>query len=228
MARGTQFLDLQTRVRAESGLAQAVAVGVDALAEIKEVINSTCQTLYMDHDWPHLRTVFERESLSAGQQYYDFPTELDVERVEDAYIWWGGKAHPFERGINFRDYNIWSDADRSGPAYQWDVRWVDNATQFEVWPIPDTNDQEFQFIGLTRLNRLINDSDRCQLDDTLVVTFAAAELIKDEKTSEKKLKKAQGLLAKLKTRTRGALPPMRLGLGHTERNVRDCAVVRVR
>ena len=70
MALGTQFLDLITRVRAEVRRSVEPSVGVDDLENIKQVINRVLRTLYMAHDWAHLRKVFPRVKLNANHCFY--------------------------------------------------------------------------------------------------------------------------------------------------------------
>lgn len=227
MARGTQFLEIVTRTKSESGRLNSVAVGVDELANVKEAINSVYATLYMDHDWPHLRKTFT-VSLAAGQRYYNFPSGLNVERLEEVYVNWNDIRHRLDRPIDFEDYND-HDSDlgeRNDPVLKWDVRWTGSSEQIEFWPIPATPYTVY-FRGIQDAPRLVNDSDVCLLDDTLVVLFSAASLLSDEKESEKKLKLAQQHLANLKVRGKGGSSEFRLGIGHGEERVHPRAVVRV-
>ncbi len=73
----------------------------------------------------------------------------------------------------------------------------------------------------------MHDSDRCLLDDTLVVLFASASLEKDDKQADKLLKLGQGHLATLKSRGRGGDTSLKLGLGGDEsmRGYRGATVV---
>lgn len=228
MARGTQFLEIVTRVKSETGRSDSAAIGVDDLPIIKEAVNSIYSTLYVDHDWPHLRKVFS-VTLNAGQRYYDFPSGLNLERLEQTVVKFNDLRHEIDRGIGFGDYNNHdSDAnERSDPVLKWDVRWTGTEDQVEVWPIPATA-QTLYFRGIQAAPRLVSDSDLCLLDDTLVVLFAAAALLKDEKESDKKLKLAQQLLATLKYRGQGDGARIRLGLGRAEDRVPPRATVRVR
>jgi hypothetical protein len=230
MARGTQFLDLVTRVKSKTGRAQSVAVGVDDLPRIQEEINLVYAALYLDHDWPHLRKVFDRIPLQAGERYYDLPDGLNVERVESACVYWtAGINTPLIRGISAEHYNAYDSVndDRVEPAFRWDVRWTGSSDQIEIWPIPNTNDQELEFTGIQAAPRLVADADVCLLDDTLVVLFASAALTKGEE-AEKILKLAQGHFQTLKARSRGGDTELRLGLGHVDAFKRYGATIVVR
>ena len=158
MARGTQFLSLITDLRAELRRSSSVAVGVDDLDSLKQVLNRVYQTLVMQYNWPHLRIMFKVVSLAAGQRYYDFPTgawsgatvKLIYERVIRAAVTYSGQVQDIERGIDFEEYASYNsdDDERAEPALRWDVTWTGTADQIEIWPIPNTNDQKLHFQGV--------------------------------------------------------------------------------
>lgn len=179
MARGTQLLQLVTMLRDETGRANSVAVGVDDVPALKHLLRRTQETLYAKHDWPFLRTVFDRIPLQAGQRYYDPPTGLDFDRIEDVAVWDSGTAYRLTRGIGFEEYTTYdSESDeRSESTLRWDVRWRDTAEMIEVWPVPSSNNLELQFIGIRNLRALVADSDVADLDDAMIVLYAAAELL---------------------------------------------------
>jgi hypothetical protein len=213
MARGTQFLDLITRVKALSGRAQSVAVGVDDLPKVKEVINNIYEMLWDDYDWPFLK-ILSRITLQAGQRYYDFPDDMVLETVDSVNVFWSDLGHPLTRGIGVDEYNSYDPVSdtRGEPALRWDVRRIGTATQFEIWPIPSTNEQVIEFTGRAKHARLVNDDARCWVDDVSVVNFSAAMLEKDEKEQEKFRSFGRDRLAKMKVRTKSGLSTVRLGL----------------
>lgn len=229
MARGSTFLDLQTRVKAISGRAQSVAVGVDDLPKIQEAINAAYGVLYMRHDWPHLRRVFARIPLQAGQRYYNLPSGLNTERVENACVWWSLKNTKLVRGITAEHYNAYDSVndDRVEPAMRWDVRWTGASDQIEIWPVPQTNDQEIEFTGIQAAPRLVNDADVCLLDDTLVTLYGAALLEKDKDEAQKLRDFGQSHFQTLEIRSRAGDTELRLGVGHKDA-FRHQAVIHVR
>jgi hypothetical protein len=201
MARGTAFSELVIQLRNETGRSSDVNVGVDDLDALKQAINSVYSTLYDGNDWPHLRKSFTRIPLAAGQRYYDFPAGLNSERVEQVAVWFNDQPMIVTRGIGFEEYSLYSsiDDERSDPVTNWEVKWTGSSDQIEVWPLPSTNTQELQFIGIQAAPRLVNDVDLCLLDDTLVVLFAAAHVL-GEKAGKAKLATAQDKLKLLKAR----------------------------
>lgn len=234
MARGSQFLSLITSVRAELRRSTNPAIGVEDLDSIKQTINRVYYTLYMEFDWPHLRKVFDRVDLADGQQYYDFPTGLNSERVERCALWDNGTPTLIERGISFEEYAGYDSVggETSDPAMRWDIRWTGIKDQIEIWPVPVSNQQQLEFIGIQNCPPLVNDIDKCLLDDHLVILFVVAELAAAQKSADAQLKlsAAQQYLATLKNRSQGGRKRFTNGGGSIDgdsvRNGR--AIVRVR
>lgn len=218
MARGTAFSELREALRNDLGRSPEASVGVSDIPALKRTLNRVYRALYMENDWPHLRKVFT-VTLAAGQRYYDFPSGLALERVEEVWVDWSTIRHGLERGINQDDMNVFdSDADtpdRNDPPLKWDVRWTGSSDQIEIWPIPATNTQTLYIQGLQDAPKLVNDTDLCLLDDDLVVAFAAAALAKRQKSADADdlLTSAQGYLSKLRSRGRAGEAPLRMGLG---------------
>lgn len=231
--RGTQFSELVIRVRDESGRDNNVSVGVDDIPALQTLINRVYSTMTLKYDWPFLRTVFDKSTVNPGQRYYDLPTNLDIERVEQVKVWFNSFAYPIERGINIEDYNLYDpDNDqRSDPVLKWDFRYVEaqSADQVEVWPLPATT-QQLQMIGIRKITRLVNDSDVCLLDDDLIVLYCVAELCMREKLADAqgKLQAANDHFNWLKSRYRGTLERLSLGLGYDpQRGRHPRAIVRI-
>lgn len=176
-----QFLQIVSDLRAELERSSDPAVGVSDYPTLKQKINRVYETLYADYDWTHLVTTFDPITLHTGQRYYDFPEDLDFDRLtEKPVVWWNEQPVELTRGISFADYayvNSEDDATQDPPE-KWDVRFdtTGNKEVIEVWPIPASNDNTLQFRGIQKFSRLVDDSDVCRLDDQMVILFAAAEL----------------------------------------------------
>lgn len=218
MARGTQLLQLVTMLRDESGRNDSVAVGVDETATLKQLLRRTQNLLYERHDWAHLRTLFDRIPLQAGERYYDVPDSVNFDRIEEVVVWDGTLPRPVTRGIGFKEYAVYDSENdvRADPALRWDIRWTGDKEQIEIWPIPASNNLALQFIGIRNCRPLIANADTCDLDDHLIVLSAAAEIL--PKGSE--LAKAKAGLAadRFATLIRNAAqnrPTYRMGSGPT-------------
>lgn len=184
MALRRQFTQLVSSLRAELGRTDDAGVRVSDIAALKHQINVAYEQEHQDFDWPHLRTVFDRIPLAAGQRHYDFPSTIDFDRLESVAVWYNSQALPIRRGIGFEQYDVYDPAadERSDPVQRWDVKDTGSTEQIEVWPLPSSNNQGLQFIGSSAWARLVNDSDLCHIDDVLVVLVAAQALDKDAKS----------------------------------------------
>lgn len=179
MARGIAFSQMVLDLRAELRRSQSPAVGVEDLPTLKRALNRNYHFLWMHRDWEFLKRKFTAITMNAGQRYYDFPDGFDETRVLEAKVKHSSTFIDLDRGITLDDYNIHDpeDNERSAPVLKWDV--VDNAgsTQLEFWPLPDSTAQSVRFVGYVAVNTLVDDDDVCLLDDYLVVTISAAEIL---------------------------------------------------
>lgn len=216
MARGTQRLQLVQMLREEVNRSSNVAVGVDDLPILQNKIVRVQETLYDEYDWPFLRQVFPYKQLNTGVQYYDLPSGLNTQRIERLDVWYGNLPRPLERGIGFEQYAVYNSniGITSDPAMRWDIRWTGSTEQIEIWPIPASDNQNLQFIGIRNLRPLVQDSDVADLDDQLIVLFAASELLAKQGAASAQviLKMAQARFLRLKGRSKGASEPRRLGM----------------
>ncbi len=209
MARGTQFGTLKTMLRNELSRSNtAGGSGVADANQLGQILNRHYEALYADYDWPHLRTTFARIPLSAGDQYYNFPATCDYERIEKIAVWYSGKPIDIERGIGFEDYAAYSseDDERADPAQKWDVRNTGSGEQMEIWPLPASNTDGVQIIGIKKFVRLLDNADLCKLDDNLVVGFSAAEIAASQGSEDAtaKAQAAMRLYNRLRGRSKGA------------------------
>jgi hypothetical protein len=215
--RGQQLTRLISKLRAELGRSTNISVGVDDAQNLTAILQRTQEMLYEDYDWPHLRQTFPAVPLQAGQRYYDLPAGLNYDRIESAVVRLSGLPVEFKRGIEVVNYASFdSDAgDRASPAQRWDIRWVDTAEQIEVWPIPDGNDSSMQFTGIRNLRRLVDGDDVSDLDDNLIVLFAAADVLAHQESPDAQIKltMARQHYSRLKGRSTGGRSHFRLGGG---------------
>lgn len=232
MARGTTFLNLIEMLRAELRRSVNPAVGVEDIPELKRRLVRTYETLWWDHDWPHLIRFFPPIQLQAGERFYNMPAGLGYERIRAVAHWFNGLPLGIDRGIGFEDYAI-SNPDagaRSSPVLKWDVRYGDGVQEFiEVWPVPASSFlYTIQFSGYGSVPRLVADADQCLLDDNLVVIFAAVEAEKDAGEAKKKAASAQRLLSRVTGRSANNERQVAIGQGSPRRLLSTRAIIAVR
>jgi len=166
-------------LRAEVGKNTDPASGKAERTALEIKLRSVQETLYDDWDWPFMRVRADK-AMAAGSRYYDFPTNINPERIEKVEYLWGTQWRPVEAGVTMEHYSIYdSDSDaRQDPVQRWD--WIDTGSgeQVEVWPIP-LSAGTLRFTGFRNLNALIANSDTCDMDDLLIVLFAAASVEKN-------------------------------------------------
>lgn len=187
MARGTQLLSLIAQLRAETGRSQEVSVGIDEVENLKVQLARKQEELYDKHNWLHIK-VQRTVSLNAGQRYYDLPSDLDFDRIDEVALSYNGVYQPITKGINLEDYSAYDSnaatPDRSSPAQKWDIRNTGSSEQIEIWPIPNDNTQKLYFLGTKNLGRLTQEADTADLDDRLIVLSLAAQILKRQKSPD--------------------------------------------
>lgn len=198
MARGTTLGQLVTMLREECGHATSAALGQNTLPRMKRVLQRTQEFLWGDYAWPHLR-VYREELLQAGSRYYSFPSDLAFDRVENVHVRYDDTWRQVCYGIELCNYNAQDPElnQRDDPVLRWQAYEDD---QFEVWPLPATDGLRLRFEGIKKLSPLVADEDRADLDDNLIVLFAAAELLAKQKggDAEAKVRMAGRLYGQLK------------------------------
>ncbi|MFY9292822.1 MAG: hypothetical protein WAP03_19325 [Methylorubrum rhodinum] len=211
MARGRLLTTLLDDFRAECRLSLNPAQNAQDRQRQVRHLQRVQQWLYDDFDWPHLR-VERTLRVEAGVRYYSLSDDIELERLREVQVRDASRWCICAPGIDVAQYAAYdSDEDeRSWPVERWAIR--ENA-QIELWPVPDRTsaatgfDGTLRLIGIRRLGRLVDDSDTADLDDRLIVLFAAAEALaaNGAKDAGVKLDAAQRLYTKI----RGDLTPRR-------------------
>jgi len=205
--RGKTLEKLIDDLRAETRLSLNPAHNAnDRELQVKH-LQRTQEWLWDDYDWPHLR-VERNVPIQAGQRYYDFPADLALDRVEKLEYFADGAWCRLQPGIEGAHYSMRNSEldEREWPPRRW--RLSENE-DFEVWPISDrafdpaTQDGQLKFTGIRNLKKLVDDADRADLDDRIIVLFAAAERLAAVGAKDAKLK--QDMALKRFARLRGEL-----------------------
>jgi hypothetical protein len=207
MARGTSLGQLLEDLRAEVGHSLQPNLGRSTRDVLINLIQRTQRRLWEDYSWPFLR-VKRDIPISATQRYYNLPSDMTFERIEMVEFKYGDIWSKLSYGIGRDQYNI-HDSDRNitnWPILRYDSHEVNN--QVELWPVPSQNsdastgDGEVRFTGIRNLNAMISDADTADLDDQLIVLYAAAEMASRQKQgdAQNKLQQANAHYSRLKAR----------------------------
>lgn len=204
MARGSTLEAIRNDFRAECRLSMNAAHNTQDAARQIIVLQRTQEWLWRDFDWPHLR-VDRFIDLQAGQRYYDMPEDLDIDRIQRVAVRHDRVYCDLRAGIDEAQYAAHdSDLDqRAWPVRRWQLT---EDEMLEVWPVPSLNfqasslDGRLKITGIRRLKPFVAESDRADLDDRLIVLFAAAEYLasKNSDDAQLKLDQATQLYSKLR------------------------------
>lgn len=203
MARNTTLVKLLDDLRAEARLSLNPAHNAQNRPSQVKMLQREQERLWEEHDWPHLRV--ERQfGVQAGQRYYAPPEDIPVDRIEKIEVFTDGRWREITPGISSDEHTAWnSDLDeRTWPPRKWEIHEDGN---IELWPIPDANADDatregyVKVTGIRRLNQLVDDDDRADLDDLVIVLFCAAGILASTgaKDAQLKLEKAQARLRRL-------------------------------
>lgn len=192
MARHTTLVKLLDKLRVAARLSLNPAHNAQNRSAQVAQLQAEQERLWADFDWPHLR-VERMVQVQAGQRYYDTPEDIAVDRIERIEIFRDGGWYKMEAGIDGCEYSAHnSDLDeRSWPPRRWKIH---EDEDIEIWPIPDTNgdattlDGTLKFIGIRNLNPLVDDSDRADLDDEMLVGYVAAGILAASGAKDARLK----------------------------------------
>lgn len=181
---GDPLATLIEDVQYELSQVASPAIGQQYREHIKNRINREYRRLYHDFDWPELCGWYTLET-QAGEFLYDYPDDVTLQTTISVWRKHGNVWLQLDRGLSPDDYNVHdTEADaRNDPAQKWQPR----GTQFELWPIPATDDLKILFVAKRPFTPLVAEDDICDLDTDLVVLHAAAEMARRSSPEEASL-----------------------------------------
>lgn len=179
--RGATLQQLVADLRVEAKFDPDPALSRNILPLMVRTLVRTQEFLYDEYDWPFMQ-VHRDILLEAGSRYYDFPSDLNLERVQQVDVLYSEQWQSVERRIELCNYNAHDSAadERQDPVQLWDVVDIGDGPQIEVWPLPATP-TTLRITGIRNLKPLVEDSDRADLDDMMIVLYAAAEFLAGNK-----------------------------------------------
>lgn len=205
MARHVQLVRILDQLRAEARLSLNPAHNRQVRDTHVNMLQRIQDRLWDDFAWPHLR-VQRMVKLQSGQRYYDPPDDMRIDNIENIQLYDSGGWRRLTPGIYAEHYNAHnSDLDeRAYPPSRWGIHEDEDV---ELWPISDTNtdpatmEGQLKFVGIRNLKPFVQDSDRADLDDRLIVMFGAAELLAaaGAKDAQLKLDQANSIYRRLRS-----------------------------
>ena len=206
--------NLVTAVRAECGHALTATQGINALESIKYLIQRTQYELWTSFQWPQLIVRRDMHTIPT-QMAYNYPAAIDFDQVREVWSFPAGVIEGYKVEFGVPEACITIDnantREAENPIY-WDVY---DDQRFRIWPTPTVSGR-LKIKGMRYLDPLVDDTDYCTLDPTLIVLRVAEELLTRAKSADaqskgqafqRHLQKLLGnkVSAKMKVSTFGAI-----------------------
>lgn len=206
MARGTSLGQLIEDLRSECGHSLQPSLGKSTRDVLINTLQRTQRRLWDDYSWPFLR-VRRDIAINSGQRYYSLPADMVFERIEEVEYKNGHLWDKLVYGIGRNQYNQ-HDSDRNITSHPIERYAAYEGNMIEFWPIsnrntdPTTGDGEVRLHGIKNLSPFVAASDTADLDDQLLVLYAAGEILARQKQADaqNKLAQAQAHYSRLKAR----------------------------
>lgn len=195
MARGTALSVLRSMLKAEIGHNLQTGVAAAQDTELNQLLADQQELLWSEHQWRFLYT-HEDIAMVANTRYYTawstVSFDLGFSKVE---VKWGRDWIPVAEGISGEQYErVDPDLNQTrDPVERWQYNTADG--KIEVWPVPSTS-QTLRFWGQKVLGGFktagsFDDTKTADLDDLMIVLFAAAQKLKRMKQADWQDKLAQ-------------------------------------
>lgn len=168
--------DMMEALRAEIGASLSPGHNLSQDATHAYILSRTQRELQLAHDWPHLFTEELVDPVTAGTQYVT-GFDTDYELINEVWGVYGGEWYPLRSGFGPEQYNEYSSpTERSYPVRRYRPYPLNEG--IEIWPIP-VDDTKLIIRGQMSLPALRDPDDMSLLDGTLIVLFAAADIVAD-------------------------------------------------
>lgn len=213
MARGRQLSQLLNQLQAEAGMSVLPSSSVSSRDHRVQLLNRVQARLYAAFDWDFAFIKRDMDVI-AGERRVGQPADVEFDRTSYCALATFGRNdwRELAYGINEANYRQVAEGEQGEP-----LAWAPSEGWVELWPTPD-NHYTLRFRGYRTLPLMVDTDDRALLDDTLIVLFAASELMKRAKLPdwEDKLREAQLHFNRLRAQTGGnKRPSFVTGGGHS-------------
>lgn len=155
------LLEMRADIQLRLGFGMAGQAGVVNGPLIDSMLRSGQNQLYEQFDWAKLKAV-ELRNTGQNQQFYDYPADCNVERIQGIYLTWGGQLQQLHEGIDYQD--------RSTQAGSIPVKY-ERRDQIELWPIPQAL-YALRIEYVKNLSAFTANSDRSTLPSEIVYLHA--------------------------------------------------------
>src|SRR6185369_5456001 len=139
------------------------------------------------------------EDIRIDENLYIWPDDIVSDDVRQFWDCTGGTYTPATYGIAMGERNAYGPEVQADPIQRWQMV---GDRQYEVWPTP-ASDRKAVIECYLSIRPMVADGDRCTLDGTMLVLFAAAEWLARNKVPDAPAKQqaAQQLSKNLRKRS---------------------------
>ena len=196
--RGQTLETLLTRLREETGLSTNLRHNYQARDGQVALLRRMQEWIYDAADWEHMKRKW-RIAVEAGLSQYAIPDQMNWDRVIKAVRVDEGGETPlvpeigtFEVNFPVREDGVEGRSDKT-QSYE-----ISNGV-ITIWPTPRTTSGFIDIYAFKRLDPLLSDNSRAEMDDQLIYLFAAAETLTaaGDKSAQAKLEAANTRMAQL-------------------------------
>lgn len=182
--------ELQTRL----GFGMSGQAGIVNAPIMDSFLQDAQDQLYPVCEWRELCTSEERLTGSE-QQFYDYPADCNVERIQRIAVWNGGEWQELVEGISLEQ--------RSVNISNYPLRY-ERRDQIELWPVPN-GQYNMRTEYVKTLGRFTESNDRCSLPDrdVFLIALSNAKAHYRQPDAERYEKQADALLVRLRQKHRG-------------------------
>lgn len=205
----TTLGQLVINLRHECGHSPSPAAGINIREQFVYVLNRAEEELSLEYDFPGLQA--DRDiPLVIGSRYYAYPVDMPFDNVNRIWLLWNTTFCGLDYGIGPDEFALFDSnvGFTSWPVQRWQHQ--SDSNTIELWPVPSeapvaTNASQAALIrlrGERTIRPMVDDGDVCTLPATLIVLFAAVEILSREKDAGAplKLEKAKEYLRRYKVR----------------------------
>jgi hypothetical protein len=187
--------DIRSDIQIRLGFGLAGQAGVVNSPLIDSMIRSAQTQLYEQFDWLELKAVEERVT-GVDQQFYDYPADCNIERINGIWVKWGGRYLQLTEGISNADRG-WNPG---GNPQKYERR-----EQFELWPVPSSTDFTLRIDYIKTLTPMVVSADRTSIPSEPVFLHALANAKAHYRQPDAQTYASQldAMLRKLKAEHRG-------------------------
>jgi hypothetical protein len=186
--------ELRADIQVRLGFGTAGQSGVVNAPLVDSMLRSAQNQLYEQFEWSNLQSV-QLRTTGQNQQFYDYPSDCNVDKIQGIYLTYGGQNFQLKEGIEATQ--------RGFPISSVPCRF-ERRDQIEIWPVPQAI-YPLRFEYTKTLGPFTANSDRCSLPDEIVLLHALSNAKAHYRQPDSKEYASQldAMMQRIKARHRG-------------------------